>query len=76
MKTSTAYLVALLAAIAIPETALAYVGPGAGLVLLGALLGVLAAIVLAIIGVLMWPIRAMLAWWRQAKKETPRATQS
>jgi uncharacterized iron-regulated membrane protein len=76
MKTSNAYLVAALAAIAMPESALAYVGPGAGLTLLGALLGVLAAVVLAVTGVLMWPIRALLARRRQAQKEAQRASES
>jgi hypothetical protein len=72
----TLYLVALLAAVAMPECAFAYVGPGAGLTMLGALLGVLAAVVLAITGVLLWPIRAMLARRRQAKKAEPRASSS
>lgn len=68
------HLIALLAAVAIPGSAFAYVGPGAGLTMLGALLGVLAALVLAITGVLLWPIRAMLARRRQAKKAEPRAS--
>jgi sorbitol-specific phosphotransferase system component IIC len=68
------HLVALLAAVAIPASAFAYVGPGAGLTMLGALLGVLAAIVLAITGVLLWPIRAMLARRRQARKAEQRAS--
>ena len=42
--------------------------------MLGALLGVLAALVLAITGVLLWPIRAMLARRRQAKKAEQRAS--
>jgi type VI protein secretion system component VasK len=76
MKTSNAYLVAVLAAIAMPESALAYVGPGAGLTLLGALWGVLVAVVLAIAGVLLWPLRALLARRRHSRKEAQRATQS
>lgn len=41
------------------EAGLAYVGPGAGITLLGALGAVLLAILLAIGGLLVWPIRAM-----------------
>lgn len=37
--------------------ALAYIGPGSGISLLGGLWGVLVAIVLAIGAVLIWPIR-------------------
>ena len=43
----------------------AYVGPGAGLSLLGALWGVVAAIGAALLFVLLWPIRRM----RRRKKE-------
>jgi type VI protein secretion system component VasK len=76
MKTSNVHLVAVLAAIAMPESALAYVGPGAGLTLLGALWGVLMAVVLAITGVVLWPLRALLARRRHARKESQRLTQS
>jgi protein-S-isoprenylcysteine O-methyltransferase Ste14 len=41
-------------------TANAYVGPGAGISVLGSLLGILATIVLAIGAILMWPVRKML----------------
>ncbi len=41
-------------------SAQAYVGPGAGISVLGSLLGILATIVLAIGAILMWPIRKML----------------
>lgn len=43
----------------------AYVGPGAGLSLLGALWGVVAAIGAALLFVIMWPIRRM----RRRKRE-------
>ena len=39
--------------------AFAYVGPGAGVTLLGALWGVILAIVMAIGGVLIWPLMAL-----------------
>jgi protein-S-isoprenylcysteine O-methyltransferase Ste14 len=60
---------ALLATLTICEPALAYVGPGAGLTMLGSLLGVLGAIVLAIGGLLFWPIRAMLARRRAKQRQ-------
>ena len=38
----------------------AYVGPGAGISVLGSLLGILATIVLALVAIVMWPIRKMM----------------
>lgn len=40
--------------------ALAYVGPGAGLGAIGAALGLLAAVVMAVGVILFWPIRRLL----------------
>lgn len=40
--------------------ALAYIGPGAGITMLGALWGVIVAVVLALGAVLFWPIRALM----------------
>lgn len=40
--------------------ALAYVGPGLGLATIGAIIGGLAAVVLAIVGVFWYPIRSMM----------------
>ena len=39
--------------------ALAYIGPGAGITMLGALWGVVVAIALAIGAVLLWPLRIL-----------------
>ena len=44
----------------LPEIALAYVGPGAGISVLGALWGLIAGIVMALGIVLFWPIRMMI----------------
>ena len=57
----------LLALIASP--AAAYVGPGAGISVLGSLLGILATILVAIGAILFWPIRKMMKR-RKARKET------
>jgi hypothetical protein len=40
--------------------AMAYIGPGAGITMLGALWGVIVAIALALGAVLFWPIRMMI----------------
>lgn len=40
--------------------AAAYIGPGAGLSLLGALWGVLAAVAAALLFLLIWPLRRMM----------------
>ncbi len=40
--------------------AAAYIGPGAGVTMLGALWGVIVAVLLAIGAVLFWPVRALL----------------
>ena len=68
-----ATLVCVLAlAVAAPDPALAYIGPGAGITMLGALWGVLAAIVLALAAVLAWPIRAAVrSRRRKARAEAP-----
>jgi len=39
---------------------LAYIGPVAGITMLGALWGVIAAVVLALAAVLLWPLRMLL----------------
>ena len=51
----------------LPALALAYVGPGAGLTLLGSLLGFIFAILFVLIGIVSWPLRVI---WRRffAKK--------
>lgn len=40
--------------------ALAYVGPGAGLGILGAILAVIAAVLASVVGLVLWPIRRYL----------------
>ena len=44
----------------------AYVGPGAGITMLGALFAVIMAILFAVGGLLYWPIRTMRRRWRQS----------
>jgi hypothetical protein len=44
---------------------LAYIGPGPGLGLIGSLLAVLAAILLGIVGLILYPLRLIRRWRRQ-----------
>ena len=48
------------AALTLSSQAVAYVGPGAGISVLGSLLGILATIVLAIGAIVLWPLRKMM----------------
>jgi uncharacterized protein HemX len=56
----------------VPGAAFAYVGPGAGLSLLGALWALLVAIGAAIVFVIAWPIRKMRRRKREAQAEKAR----
>ena len=64
-------ILALVLILGQPTTALAYVGPGAGLSIIGSLLAFFAAIVVGIFGFLWFPIRRFLRKRKQAaaKKE-------
>jgi membrane protein implicated in regulation of membrane protease activity len=53
--------------------ALAYVGPGAGLTLLGALWGLVLAIVVSIGFVLLWPLRRLMRRRRQSSLASDQA---
>lgn len=64
------------AAVLLSTPAMAYIGPGAGISVLGSLLGILATIVVAIAAIVMWPLRKVLKKRRQAAaagKEPPGA---
>ena len=66
------FAVAVASCAVLPTPALAYVGPGAGITMLGALWAVIAGIVLALAGIMIWPIRAYL---RRRKQATADASQ-
>lgn len=53
-------LIAVGAGACLPGAVLAYIGPGAGITLLGALIAVGAAVLVAVGGVVLWPLRAYL----------------
>lgn len=70
----TARLVPAFAAAAfvlLPATAFAYVGPGAGLTMLGALWAVLLALFAAMFFLVAWPVRRMLRQVRHRKARQP-----
>lgn len=54
-----ALLATFFAGMTVPSAVLAYVGPGAGLGALGIVLAVVAAILMSIVGLLLWPIRLL-----------------
>lgn len=64
----------ILTAATLAEPAFAYVGPGAGLSLLGALWGLLLALLAAVGFVLGWPVRRWLSR-RRAAAASDRPTQ-
>jgi membrane protein implicated in regulation of membrane protease activity len=59
IKTITLILLALVLLTPV-STALAYVGPGAGMSVLGSLLSILATIVVAIGAIIIWPLRKFM----------------
>ena len=66
----TAFLAVLLAAGFLPETAHAYVGPTVGIGLIGAAIGLLLTVIMAIGVIVSWPLRR-LKRRRQAAKAAP-----
>jgi membrane protein implicated in regulation of membrane protease activity len=59
MPLPLAFLLGLLL-LTMASPALAYIGPGAGISVLGSLLGILATIFVAIGAILFWPLRKLL----------------
>ena len=56
--------------LSVPEPAAAYVGPGAGLTIIGAALAFVGGVVLAVLGFFWYPIKRLLGL---RKKDTPAA---
>jgi len=61
---------AILILLTVSPAALAYIGPGAGISVLGSLLGILGTIVVAIGAIIFWPVRKFLKRKKQAKGAT------
>ena len=62
-----------LLALLISSPAIAYIGPGAGISVLGSLLGIIVTIVVAIGAIIMWPLRKLLKKKRANATETDSA---
>ena len=56
----------------LPDDTAAYIGPGAGLTVIGTVLGVIGALLLAIIGFVWYPIKRLAAKLRGAARSTAR----
>jgi hypothetical protein len=79
MRRSTFLLILTIApTILLCDPAMAYIGPGAGVTMLGALWSVLVAIVLAIGAVIFWPVRILIRRFRNrsAKAASEKAASS
>ena len=64
IKRLSAITMTAIAGVLLPGLAAAYVGPGAGISMLGALWGLIVGVVMAVGVILFWPIRIMI---RKAK---------
>lgn len=72
-KHGLATAVAIVTTLAAPSAAMAYVGPGAGLSIVGTVLAFVAAIVAGILGFLWFPIRRLI---RKRKEAAAKAADS
>jgi membrane protein implicated in regulation of membrane protease activity len=70
MKRRINLLMMVLMMLAPVSSALAYIGPGAGISVLGSLLGILATFFVAIGAILIWPLRK---WSKRRKARRPSA---
>ena len=68
-------IIAFLALAAFATSAHAYVGPGAGLTVIGSVLAVGAAVLLVIVGFVWYPIRRLMRSRKAAKPETGQVEQ-
>jgi hypothetical protein len=69
-------LALLFAGLSVPLAAQAYVGPGAGITLIGALIGLVSAVFLALWAVLRWPFRRFMARRKAARAATDAGVKS
>jgi hypothetical protein len=71
MKTAMPFVIALTLVIGFGQDAFAYIGPGAGLSMAGALWGLIVAVLAAFGFLLLWPIRKMLKRTAATAKTEP-----
>ncbi len=69
MNKNAFWLAALLISIVLPNSALAYIGPGAGLSAIGTVVAVIGAVLLLIVGFVWYPMKRVLRG-RKEKKNT------
>lgn len=65
----------MLAGLLLPGTAFAYIGPGAGLTALGTILSLIAALLLAIVGFVWYPVRRLMRRKRRSEEPSTQPTQ-
>ena len=70
----TACLLVLAGLLIYPAVSFAYVGPGAGITALGALWALIATVVITLVGLLIWPIRALMKRKKGAAAQTEEAS--
>jgi uncharacterized YccA/Bax inhibitor family protein len=70
IKTRGLTLLTVTAVFGFPQMAMAYVGPGAGLTLIGSLIGLMIAILTALGIILYWPVRALIRRIRGKRPST------
>ncbi len=70
----TSCLAALFFGIALPSSALAYIGPGAGLSAIGTFLAVVGAFLLLIVGFIWYPVKRLLRGLKAKKKADDNAS--
>ncbi|MEI6515042.1 MAG: hypothetical protein WCO77_03615 [bacterium] len=66
-------LIAIVSLFGIVPSAMAYVGPGAGLTLVGSFIGLCLTLLVALWAVLSWPIRRLLKRWRRGAAGSEKA---
>jgi amino acid transporter len=69
-------LLVLVGVVFLPAVGHAYIGPGAGISAIGALLALIATVVVAIFGFVWFPVKRMLRNRRKAKPPQPLATEA
>jgi preprotein translocase subunit SecF len=73
-KTALLLLRALLISMTLVTPSVAYIGPGAGISVLGSVLGILATIFVAIGAIVFWPIRKFLKRRKAARESADEST--
>ena len=68
-RLSSLALMVAIPLLVLPQTALAYIGPGAGITAIGTVIALIGAVLLAIVGFLWYPIKRLRAKRLQANSK-------